>query len=235
MSGPDLVIVPGPDGGLEVVKRLLDVMAEVDHIGKDGWNNHQSFAFRGVDQIVDVVGPLLRKHRVLPLPQVTRSEHREVEVGAKRTPMCQAIVHVRYCFVAEDGSVAWTELVGESNDSGDKATTKALSQAYKYLWNQALCIPTNEPDPDSETSARTSPDDAAREAGFRDEKARNKAHADAADAVKALPEDLRGPMRDYRAEHGWPLTAVQLRCFEDLIADAQAIQLAQEEPFDAEA
>jgi hypothetical protein len=49
----------------------------------------------------------------------------------------------------EDGSSHVISTIGEAMDSGDKATNKAMSAAYKYALMQAFCIPT-EGDNDSE-------------------------------------------------------------------------------------
>jgi hypothetical protein len=57
---------------------------------------------------------------------------------------------VSYTFMAEDGSSVITSMAGEASDSGDKATSKALSMALKYALFQTFMIPTGENDPDSE-------------------------------------------------------------------------------------
>ncbi|SPW12874.1 Uncharacterised protein [Cronobacter sakazakii] len=44
----------------------------------------------------------------------------------------------------KDGSVHTVVTYGEAMDSGDKATNKAMSIAYKYAAFQAFCIPTEE-------------------------------------------------------------------------------------------
>lgn len=222
----DVVIEFGPNGTCDVVGKLLDVMDAVTAVGKDGYNDHQGFKFRGVDQLVNVIGPLLREHRVLVVPNVVSVAHREIEVGAKKSPMGHAAVTMRYTFAAEDGSMIHAGMPGEANDSGDKATTKALSQAYKYLWNQGLCIPTDEPDPDSETHSRgekPTKDDEAQAAGFDDQEQRLTQHRAAAARAKALgsPQEAKA----WREEHGWPVTADLLAEFGELldgIEDAQA-------------
>lgn len=171
--------------------------------------------------MVDVIGPLLRSHRILVAPACVSAAHREILVGSKQTPMGHAAVVMRYTFVAEDGSMLHCSMPGEANDSGDKATTKALSQAYKYLWNQALCIPTNEPDPDSESFDRSppepTPDERAHEAGFTSAADRKAQHDAASALAKEVPEDERGPLRQWREDHGWPVTDLELAEFNDLI------------------
>jgi glutamine synthetase len=52
---------------------------------------------------------------------------------------------------SEDGSKHTARTFGEAMDSGDKATNKAMSAAYKYMAFQTFAIPT-EGDNDSESS-----------------------------------------------------------------------------------
>jgi hypothetical protein len=52
-------------------------------------------------------------------------------------------VEAEFDFVAaSDGSKHTVKTYGEAMDSGDKATNKAMSAAYKYAAFQAFCIPT---------------------------------------------------------------------------------------------
>ena len=44
-------------------------------------------------------------------------------------------------------------------DSGDKATAKAMSVAFRTALLQALALPTDEPDPDSQSYERSSAND----------------------------------------------------------------------------
>lgn len=55
------------------------------------------------------------------------------------------VVKAEFDFIAtEDGSKHTVTTFGEALDSGDKATNKAMSIAYKYAAFQAFCIPTEE-------------------------------------------------------------------------------------------
>jgi hypothetical protein len=62
-------------------------------------------------------------------------------------------VHAEFDFVsASDGSKHTVSTFGEAMDSGDKATNKAMSAAYKYAAFQAFAIPTEgDNDPDNST------------------------------------------------------------------------------------
>jgi hypothetical protein len=52
-------------------------------------------------------------------------------------------VEAEFDFVSsQDGSKHTVKTYGEAMDSGDKATNKAMSAAYKYAAFQTFCIPT---------------------------------------------------------------------------------------------
>ena len=78
----------------------------------------------------------------------TREERRT----AKGRMLLYSVCRMKYTFYAEDGSHIEAGVVGEGMDSGDKATNKAMSVAFKYACFQVFCIPTEEmKDPDAET------------------------------------------------------------------------------------
>jgi len=136
---------------------LAAVMADVGHVGKTGKNSAHGYSFRGIDAVLNAVGPVLRAHSVVVLPTVESTEHRDVEVGSKRTPMRQATVVVRYDFHGPAGDVLSATVPAEAMDSGDKATSKAMSVAYRTALIQALTLPTDEPDPDEFSYERAAP------------------------------------------------------------------------------
>lgn len=137
-----------------IVESLSAVMADVQAVRKGERNDQQGYSFRGIDAVVNAVGPALRAHGVVVLPVVEDSHYDVVEVGRNRTQMRQATVTVRYVFVGPAGDRLEAVSVGEAMDSGDKATPKAMSVAFRVALLQALCIPTDEADPDSQSYER---------------------------------------------------------------------------------
>lgn len=122
-------------------------------ISKDSRNAAQGFNFRGIDAVYNALAPLLAKHGLCILPRCIGRSVTE-RVNAKGTAMFYVTVHAEFDFVsAEDGSKHTVSTYGEAMDSGDKATNKAMSAAYKYAAFQAFCIPTEETavDADAET------------------------------------------------------------------------------------
>lgn len=138
----------------EIHERLLAVMNDVQAVGKNDRNNQQGFNFRGIDAVINAVGPAFRKHGVVVVPSVLRSEYSQVEVGKNRTPMGHARLTVEFAFVASDGSQVEAVVPSEAMDSGDKATAKAMSVALRTALLQVLALPTDEPDPDASSYER---------------------------------------------------------------------------------
>jgi len=142
--------------GPTIEAALAAVMNDVTHVGKEGKNSAQGYSFRGIDGVLNAVGPAFRRHGVIALPHVERSEHQLVEVGKNRTPMRQATVIVRYVFHGPLGDSLDCVVAAEAMDSGDKATSKAMSVAHRTALIQALALPTHEPDPDASSYERAS-------------------------------------------------------------------------------
>lgn len=146
---------------MKIQEALAAVMADVQAVGKSERNQQQGFSFRGIDAVLNAVGPVLRRHGVVVLPEVIRYEFGTVEVGQKRTPMGHVIAQVTYTFVGPEGDTLSATVLGEAMDSGDKAVPKAMSVAFRTALLQALALPTDEPDPDATVYERSAWDPAA--------------------------------------------------------------------------
>lgn len=136
------------------MERMLAVMQDVGAVRKGEKNAAQGFNFRGIDSVVNAVAPALKKNGVLVVPALQSVDYSQVEVGKNRTPMLQCRVIVQYVFAAEDGTTLAATVAAEALDSGDKATAKAMSVAFRTALLQALCLPTDEPDPDHDIYER---------------------------------------------------------------------------------
>ena len=131
------------------------VMAEVRELGKD--QRHDSpgakFMFRGVDDVMNAVGPALRRHGVSVIPTKVELRHRDVTTSSGK-PSREATVVVLYTIHGPAGDCMPGGSAGEAMDSGDKGTAKAMSVAYWTFLLQALCLPTHDMDPDAEAHHR---------------------------------------------------------------------------------
>lgn len=111
-------------------------------ITKDRKNQQQGYNFRGIDDVYNTIAPLLGQYGLCILPRVL-SRTCEERTTAKGGILFYVTVEAEFDFVsAEDGSKHVCKTFGEAMDSGDKATNKAMSAAYKYAAFQAFSIPT---------------------------------------------------------------------------------------------
>ena len=138
---------------MSVYKAINAVQAELarEGITKDRRNQQQGYNFRGIDDVYNALAPLLAKHGLCVLPRILSRDcvERQTQKGGV---LFYVTVEAEFDFVAsEDGSKHTVRTYGEAMDSGDKATNKAMSAAYKYAAFQSFAIPT-EGDNDADAS-----------------------------------------------------------------------------------
>ena len=138
-----------------IYQKMSDVMAEIIAVPKDRNNPQQNYKFRGVEDVMNMLQPLLAKHQVFMTSNVLdlQREERLTKAGSN---LNYSIVKIEFKFHTTDGSNIAATLMGEGMDAGDKSLNKALSAAYKYLMFQTFCIPTE----DMEDSEKESPEPA---------------------------------------------------------------------------
>lgn len=136
---------------MNIYESITKIMEEVPAIGKDQQNKQQGFKYRGIDDVMNALQPLLSKNKVFIVPEILE-QIREERQTSKGGNLIYSICKIKYKFYAEDGTFIEAITIGEGMDSGDKATNKAMAIAMKYALFQVFCIPTEEmKDPDNET------------------------------------------------------------------------------------
>lgn len=154
---------------MNIYESITAAMADIGAVGKTKWNDQQKFKFRGIDDVMNSLHPVLEKNKIFVVPEVLE-QTREDRVSGKGNPLIYSICKIKYTFFAEDGSSITAVVIGEGMDSGDKATNKAMSIAFKYALFQIFCIPTEEmQDPDAD-----SPDVASKGKGGKSSKSDQK-------------------------------------------------------------
>ena len=120
-------------------------------IAKDRNNALQGYKFRGIDDVYNALSPIMSAHGLVILPRILGRIVTE-RTTTKGGVLFYVTVEAEFDFVSShDGSHHTVRTFGEAMDSGDKATNKAMSAAYKYAMFQAFCIPT-EGDNDADSS-----------------------------------------------------------------------------------
>lgn len=134
---------------------MADVMGKVSAISKNKKNTQQGFKFRGIDDVMNSLHDIFAECGLVVIPAIEK-ESREERKTAKGGTLYCCTLWMKYTFYAKDGSFIEASVIGEAMDSGDKATNKAMSIAYKYCMLQTFCIPTEDADdPDASTPPET--------------------------------------------------------------------------------
>ena len=144
-----------PASGPMIYGLIGQAIKEVGAIGKDGEARNASgkkmYNFRGIDAVYNALNPVFAKLGLFVVPEVLEQtrEERQTTTGGN---LIYSILKIRFTVYAPDGSNVSAVVIGEGMDSGDKASNKAMSVAFKYAAFELLCIPTEEMiDPDAET------------------------------------------------------------------------------------
>jgi hypothetical protein len=128
-------------------------------IAKTQINAAEHYAYRGIDDVMGHLAPLLARHRLCILPRVLERascERRSATEGLLRS----VVLKVAFDIVsARDGSMHTIEAYGEALDAGNKATSKAMSAAFKYAVLQAFCVPVQGSEDADASSYRLRPAD----------------------------------------------------------------------------
>lgn len=127
---------------MKVYKLIIEAQKELSAvgIGKERRNQQQGYNFRGVDDFLQTMSPVLAKVGLAIIP--TKIVH---EASSKATANGKeqnySRVDVEYTLIADDGSSIVGVSSGMAMDMADKALPKALSMAYKSFCTFAFSIP----------------------------------------------------------------------------------------------
>lgn len=202
-----------------IEQALAAVMSEVGAVAKRDQNKQQNYAFRGVDAVVNAVGPALRKHGVVMVPHagIPVETHYASKSGAAMT---RVVLPVTFAFHGPDGGTLDCHVYGESSDSGDKAMSKAHSVAWRVAMLQVFAIPTDDPDPDESAHERAAPPSVDWAAiGWDDRDAYEAALAQNRQRTRTIPSAEQDRLKTWMRDEGWqqPYTRAQLDEWGDMI------------------
>jgi hypothetical protein len=138
-----------------IFEALNNVKTAIGAVRKQERNVNQNFLFRGIDAVVNAAAPELNRHGVIVTPEVLEHVYETVEVGAQKKPTGHVVLAVKYTFWGPQGDSVSSVVLAEALDAGDKGCAKAMSVAYRIALLQTLNLPTDEPDPDSESFERS--------------------------------------------------------------------------------
>jgi hypothetical protein len=140
----DTTATPG-----NLVQKLIAAKKAIGVVRKNETNEQQKFKFRGIDAVINACSGPLNDQGILTYPVETVSVEQGTATTRGGAVMNTVTVVMRYAFTDGKDIIEFSA-PGSAFDSGDKATAKAVSVAYRTALLQALQLPTDEPDPDSD-------------------------------------------------------------------------------------
>jgi len=142
-----------PEAG-KIYTLIPQVTKAIGAIRKEQQNSHMRYRYRGIDDALNCVSPVLVEHGISV--SVKTKDHVVECTEEKGKTKYHATLSLRVTFYADDGSSISTTASGEGlSHADDKATAKAMSGAMKYALYFGLMIPVeaNElQDPDKDAS-----------------------------------------------------------------------------------
>lgn len=136
---------------LVAINNVQKDIVEAGGIAKGQKNTQQHYSYRGIDDIYNSLSPIMAEHGLTCVPRIATHEKTEYTSG-RGTKLFNVCVTVEYVFAsAIDGSTWSTIVAGEGMDSGDKATSKAMSAAHKYCMIQVFHIPVADNDTEKDS------------------------------------------------------------------------------------
>lgn len=125
-----------------IFKALSAVQSDLSKVGiaKNQKNSHQGYKFRGIDDVLNTLAPILANHGVLIIPNVLNKDVNTTKT-AKGGLASHVILEVAFVLYDAEGDSICHTSYGEALDTSDKAINKAMTAAYKYFLFQAFCIP----------------------------------------------------------------------------------------------
>lgn len=140
-----------------LVRKLAEVMKEVDRIPKNGHNSHFNYDFVRESDMVDAIRDKLAQRHVTITPSRRRIEVHELSKPNKSgevVSMKVGVLHVTYTFRdGESGEAFDVESMGEIEQDGGKGIYKASTGAKKYMLLEAFLIATGD-DPENGTASK---------------------------------------------------------------------------------
>lgn len=124
-----------------VVEAISAAMLDLRQVEKASRNEAQNYSYRSSDDILVAAAPVLRKHRIVIVPDVEQIEYAAVEYGARQTRMTSARIVVAFRWYGPNGDFITARVAAEAADNADKSATKAMTTAFRINLVEVLALP----------------------------------------------------------------------------------------------
>jgi hypothetical protein len=152
------MFVQTPSG---LARKLAEVMAAVERIPKNGWNDFHKYHYATEADTVEAIRGELAQRQIVLLPAIT-AMHRD-GVGDKGQVL--TTLEMEFTFIdGESGELETRPWLGSGTDKEDKGAYKAMTGGQKTFLLKAFLVPTGD-DPEQEGKTQAPPRQAAQPSG----------------------------------------------------------------------
>ena len=123
-----------PQGVGKLAAKIAKVMAAIDEVPKNGWNNFHNYEYSTDDDVMQKLRPAMAEVNLIALPSVKSREVKRVSTGKKESDY-QLHTRVTLEITLVDGDSGQSTAVtweGEAQDGQDKGLYKAYTSGIKY-------------------------------------------------------------------------------------------------------
>lgn len=124
------------------------VVRDLRGVGKDQQNTDQRYRYRGIEDVLKALHPVLGQHGVFIVPHVIERLYEDV-TSTKGTKGRLVNLHMSYEIFGPRGDRVLADTWGEALDYSDKGTNKAMTAAFKYMLCEVFAIGDGEEEADS--------------------------------------------------------------------------------------
>lgn len=126
---------------LMVYKKMHNILKEIGVIAKAQRNTNQNYSYRGIDDALSHLSPMLEEQELLILPMIVSDEWRFKD---GKGGVYHVVMDYHFIDINTGARVVVPNIHGEAYDNLDKAVGKAYSSAYKIMVFQVFCVATKE-------------------------------------------------------------------------------------------
>ena len=124
----------------EAISRVIN---DVGGVARDGYNDHQKFAFRSIEGTVNAVRPALLEHGLTVVPSYKSIAHTDYTRDDGKV-VHRAVLEGTFQVTGPGGDDVFVTTIGEATDMEGRASNKAQSAALKYALLQLFFIGSGE-------------------------------------------------------------------------------------------
>lgn len=137
---------------MTIYTKMAAILKDFPTVSKDQKHGGfgESYNYRGIDDALAALHPLLAKHGVFMALTELEPEYHDAGTTKAGKSLVRCVLTGKARFFADDGSHVEVAFVGEGVDGGDKALMKAQANGLKYVIWYSFCVPTFGEKKDSE-------------------------------------------------------------------------------------